>query len=493
MLLGFKTNTWRGADAYNHHHVRKDWKWDHPDGPPVDVTFDQGQLPSRPTLATGEVVVRVAVSYRVAPVMTQAVVPNPLAEVDIAVAEPSLDVVTSRSGVDAVVRRFREGLDAIEKAFPNARMIHVFAAVPPAVAFRLGTNVSPTIHARIQTYELDRAGPTAGYYPALVLQDAPALKFAPTEPEAAALGRERDVWQEELGRLQGWARELSPAAKVWTEDVEPSFAHRSGSRWDELPRIPNLRGMTAAVDLEKHAVEGGFAFNSGAQTWRLDDTFLLSILRRIPDEASRRCAIRLFLLHESVHDEQCLTASTAAGIGRFGKVLEELDYQADVWALLHEYRCRLSLAPDDISSRPCFLRGLVSVVMETMMAFDDAAGADTMQARRISRYLTWSWQYLELERAHTLEDCLTVMFEKPILEIYGLRTWWEDERLLCSLRPSEAGRLEVALLRNGQLHRYGLGTADRLDLLLEALRQHKPEEVYARLRAIADRVLFRRA
>jgi nucleoside phosphorylase len=179
MLLGTKVSTWRSVTAYNHHHTRKEWTWEDPAAPAPKVSLDLDSLPTRPSSAPGDVVVRVSVSYRVDPLLTRAQVLHPIAEIDLGVETPSLDVLVSPAGVEAVARRFREALDEIQKRLPNTSTVHVFAAVPPGVAFRMGAWISETIHARVQLHELERQGATNGYYPAFILQKAGQPKLVP--------------------------------------------------------------------------------------------------------------------------------------------------------------------------------------------------------------------------------------------------------------------------------------------------------------------------
>jgi hypothetical protein len=46
----------------------------------------------------------------------------------------------------------------------------------------------------------------------------------------------------------------------------------------------------------------------------------------------------MFLLHEGVHlATHRLSRETSVQVGRLPKVLEAVDYEADVWAMLHEF------------------------------------------------------------------------------------------------------------------------------------------------------------
>lgn len=490
MLVGMQVGTWRAVDAYQHHHVRKDWAWTAPHGEAPAIHLDIGELPGRTSLGEGEVVLRVSVSYAVDTRLTRAVVAAPLADLHLSL-DPVQTDLEAPAALDAIARRFREALDLIQDRLPRTRRIHVFASVPVGVAFRMGTTISPTMHAPIQTYELDRAGLDRGYYPAFVLQGAPVMVQTPTPVEATQLAHERGRWQAELDRIKRLAADLGSTSDGWLVDVGANAEARVGRAWRTMPRLGSLRALTARIDLDSRREDDSFRLDPGAACWRLDDGFLLSIIRRLDDEHERQRAARIFLLHELVHQDQCLTRSTSAQIGRFGKVLEEADYQADVWSFLHEYR--LARADAEVADPSRFFRDVVRVATEVMMAFDVAGGSsDEMQARRISRYLIWSWQALVLERATTFEECVAILLEKPVIELAGLDMFTRDRRLFCKLRVDSAHDLEIAVLRGAQLFRHACGPAAPLDRMLDALRDHDPGALREGLRGVADQVLAAR-
>lgn len=482
MLLGMEVSTWSSVDVFQRHHTSKDWKW-RTGISTLKATLDLDGVPQKASPARGDVVIRVGVSYTVDPQLTHAVVAVPLAAIDLLVEPVGLDVVNSPAEVENIANQFRHALDIAQNRFPNANLIHVFASVPAGVAFRMGTVISPTIHPRIQLYELDRAGTSRGYYPAFVLQDSTRSGLVASPEELVLLDSERALWQRELDQLK---RMASLQRASWADDVLESCASYA-ARLAPLSSMRDLRGINASIDLETRDVPDSFKFEAQHAFWRLSDDFLLSILRRIRSEEDRQRSIRIFLLHESQHDAQCLTAGMAAEIGRFGKLLEEADYQADVWAILHEYRYSSTASK---SPAPTLFCEILRVAMETMMAFDDAAGAtDEMQARRISRYLIWTWQSLELERATSFGDCVEILCEKPTIEIAGLHAWISNRRTVCSLNPERTEQLEIAVLRRTGLHRFASGPAARLDLILQGLQEHQASLVREYLRPISDQVL----
>src|SRR5690606_5018219 len=130
------------------------------------------------------------------------------------------------------------------------------------------------------------------------------------------------------------ARAASAEVARWTDGYVPL----ERPPWCELPGIAALGPVLTSVDLERTEVDG-FRFDRDASVWLLSDDLLLAITRRLETEVDRRAAARLFFLHEGLHEQvHGLSGAMSPSVGRFPRVLEELDYQADAWALLHELK-----------------------------------------------------------------------------------------------------------------------------------------------------------
>jgi hypothetical protein len=193
LQLGYHLGTWRGADAYLHHHGRKDWSWEASKRPrgPIEVRTDG--LPSEGSLGEGDLVIRVSTSHRVPPSQTIEIVPRPLAQVDVSVDAPGEDVLAYPNDLEAVALSFKRVLDRLHELYPNAQTVHLFAAVPVGLAFLMGTRVSQTIHPPVQTYQFDtKADPK--YYSALCLHRDPEPRTRISDEERAAAAGERVAW-----------------------------------------------------------------------------------------------------------------------------------------------------------------------------------------------------------------------------------------------------------------------------------------------------------
>lgn len=109
-------------------------------------------LPSRRRKASGDVVIRMNISYRVTAEVVEAVVPKHIASISISLNPPKLDKITTEHQIRDYGAVFRRVMDQIHELLPNTTTIHLFYSGPPAYAFYCGQQVSKTIHPRIVVY-----------------------------------------------------------------------------------------------------------------------------------------------------------------------------------------------------------------------------------------------------------------------------------------------------------------------------------------------------
>jgi hypothetical protein len=176
------------------------------------------------------------------------------------------------------------------------------------------------------------------------------------------------------------------------------------------------------VDLITTSVQDSFCYDPPGRMWRFDDRCLATLGRQFADPKDQRQAGRLLLLHEGVHlKTHVLTEATARQVRRFPKIVEKLDYQADVWAFVHDYEIQTEgTNPSDAVTR-AFLINVVPVGSDTFWAFDAAGDRQRIEVRRLNRYLIWYWQLLRLEGCSDLPSVLRVLANRPVIEIAGPR------------------------------------------------------------------------
>ncbi|UQA57427.1 SAVED domain-containing protein [Polyangium aurulentum] len=151
--LGYRVERRIKVDVYQRHHGREDWVWAPDDATATRALLKPLNLPEHGSMDAGPVVLRVSTSHRISPTETEEVIPRSLAVVDIALADPDEDALETRGALTEVVAAFNLAISRLKRLFPNLTAIHLFAAIPVGLAFRLGTQINPTIYPDTVTYQ----------------------------------------------------------------------------------------------------------------------------------------------------------------------------------------------------------------------------------------------------------------------------------------------------------------------------------------------------
>lgn len=498
--LGFLLETWQQIEVVPHHHARRAWGW----------LSDPGQEPARLAATAwpdykdrtpGEAVVRVSTSHLVDPQVTRRAVPDPVVEIDIALAHPSEDAFASLEEMHAVAQAFRKALDLIGDHFPGIDEVHLFASVQPGMALLLGAQISRTMHPPVQTYQYERHADNAPFHVPAILLNAPSpAPLLPLTEDAVERARlDRQGLQADLERMKGYCRrsERSPAESWVAGALSMRGGHPAfGGRWLRLPQLHETPLRETTIDVPTGAVEDSFRLNT-ERAWQIDDHWLDRLARRIPDQERRQRALRLLVLHEAIHrGPQALTRTSSREVGRFPKVLEEMDYHADVWAMLYEHALADLAGASDVANPQRYFLDTIRLATETMWAFDDdGAPLPRIQSRRLNRYLIWYWQYLHLERgtarggAMELEEILTLLADKPILELAGPTLLTRDERVFFDLDAKRVSVPELAIYHDGRLHRDGPRHDFSIVGLLDGVRMRDGAAILAALRGAFEQIV----
>lgn len=482
--LGCMIGPTRAVRAYQQRHDSKAWTW------PTDtetVTVKALESPQAVCHAKGDVILRVSCSHLTRSEVARAIVPFAIGELHVDVENPHEDVLRSEADVTLVSTKIGEALDRISHLYPNCDTIHVFAAVPPALAVRIGSEINPTIHRPLQTYQYD-GGADPPYVRALLVGARLAPPLTETQRENAS--RARTSFATALSQLQPLSAKESRRDE-WLEEIFGSTAALFTPAFKKLgPLGKNKAIVGASVALDAREADGEFRFDPGKRVWIFDDRLLAALAERLDEHQIEKSA-RLFLLHESIHvAEQGITSATADGIGRLPRVLEEADYIADLWAQVHEYARALREGETDEARAPAFFRELLALATATFWAFDAAElPLRAIQVRRLNRYLLWYWQRLALEHADTIADVVRVLNAKPILEISGPRVSTSRGRVMLDLDPTYFQDLEFGALVSGfKVVRVGTRRGAAVDNILRALREGKETEFLQALRGVFDSI-----
>ncbi|GAB4558613.1 MAG: hypothetical protein Tsb0020_03760 [Haliangiales bacterium] len=507
MQLGYLLGTGHAIEPIPHHHEHRTWGW-RADNAAAPAAVAPTKLPTAKDRSPGVAAIRVSTSHRVDDRATRAsMLETPLVEFEIALTEPSEDAFSSLAEVTAVAKEFRKALDVISDDFTGIERVHLFASVQPSVAVLLGAQISQAMHPPVQTYQYQRdAAPGPTHKPAILIGGRTRPAPPPlSDEERARAATDRSNLQKDLKRLKGLAsREPRPHAAdaTWLSpifgDAVEQRSPQLGRHWNQLPTLAKTPLPQTSVAIDARGVEDSFCLGADDQ-WQLDDHWLRTLSTRLPDQDERRSALRLLLLHESVHRGlQGLTRTQSRGIGRFPKVLEEIDYQADVWAMFYEYAHAQSQDPEIVADAKAFFMRLINAATETMWAFDDYGQLlEEIQIRRFNRYLIWYWQYLRIERTapsssdsrQTLIDVLDILVDRPVIELAGPAIITREQRIYLSFElPAPAVR-ELAVYDDGKLYRVGETGSLSIQELLDAVRGRNGAAIRDVLRAAAEQII----
>ncbi len=493
MYLGYLFGTTRALSAFQKHHVSQKWQGTVPPPGPRDSFAQVIDDLSEVIAASGEAIIRVSVSYEVEKQATLAVVPEPLAEVDVRVPIVGPDSTHDSDALESVAIAFRTALDRIKHYRPNTTLIHVFASVPVGVAFKLGARVSPTIHPEVMTYQFVNRGDVK-YRPAFTLHLAPQSNIILNEDERKLAASTRSKWSEEVKLISSFTGMIKPqktAVPGWLESLFPGIV-------DTLPlasAFPNFSCLSetelpsSRVSDAPASAEDGFSYSKRDQAWHFSDELLHTFNRQFNDEAELRRAGRLLVLHEAVHiSDHGLTEATAPRIGRFPKLLEEADYYADVWGFLHEFRLARNMLDDKCSIRQLFT-SIIETALKSFWAFDDTGRDQTeIQIRRMHRYLNWYWQALHMEGINSEAEALQRLLLKPQIEVAGPDIRAAGDRVFYPLQ-GKYGRAELAVMHENRIFRFGDGNASQVVDIFEGFRRRSSEQIRSALKGVFDQVV----
>ncbi|EYF05353.1 SAVED domain-containing protein [Chondromyces apiculatus] len=496
LYLGYLLETWQRLEVIPRHHEARTWGW-HPSQESRPARLAPLQLPDFKDRSPGEAIIRVSTSHRVDAQVTRDVVPGPvLVDLDIALEHPSEDAFSTMDEMLDVTRAFRQALDCIGDNFKSIKRVHLFASVQTGMALLLGAQISKTMHPAVQTYQYTRSSEEGPYHAPALLINGPRtpepVALRPEEVAQAALDREN--LDRDFRRMKGQVRrEQGEGRTSWPDAIlrNPAEGAVFAGMWKKLPPLWKTPLNQTKIDVATREVEDTFRLNPASE-WQIDDRWLARLACRIPEEVSRRRALRMLVLHEAVHrGPQALTRTSSKGIGRFPKVLEEMDYHSDVWGMLYEHTLTASESPEDVERPALFFRDLIHTATETMWAFDDdGQPLRRIQVRRLNRYLIWYWQYLLLEAAAmqqtSFHDVLVLLAQRPLIELAGPTLITEDERVYFPLDPALVTTPEVCVYHEGRLYRHGARYDFSITALLDGVRERNGEAILEVLRAAAE-------
>lgn len=474
--LGYLVGPWQKVEVYQHHHKRKNWLWADAREMEFNEKIEVSGMKDDIVPATGDVIIRISTSHPVNRENTLSVIPQPLAEYEISVGGCEEDILNCKEFVDAVAFKFKAVLDNVTKTRPGATAIHLFAAIPVGLAFRLGTIINPTMTAKLQTYQFSQLS-VKKYLPAISLGEDLPIQRNLTEADRKSAQDLRKIWKENFTDVKNhFTNHKNTDGESWLSGLLDATLPQFTPNIDTLAHITKTTLLNDELSLNGLDNIGGFKYDSLNNSWIFEDSFLLDIKNELIEDDRFKQAGRLLIFHEAIHAiSHGLTASVANQVGGFAKILEEIDYEADIWALLHEMSYLQGIG-QMLTKKS--LHSAIETAISTFWAFDRLSPfEEQIQIRRLNRYLNWYWQLLSVERASSFDEALNVLSVKPNIELAGPKIISNGSRSFYDLRNIENEHPELAAKRGNRIVRSGQSPVVDIKRLLSAFRQGDAQEV----------------
>lgn len=459
------------------------WTW------PTDdrtLTLTTSGLPTLPAVTShGTAVLRVSISAGISPGDVREIVGDEhLADVEISLdgdRPPGVTRVRSQADLEHVRLTFREALARLRAARPNIDVIYLFVAAPASVCFAIGQELKPRNSPPIQTFRYrSQSGQPSQQFAMLLSAESDSLApEAITAEESSSIQAARSgALARALEDVLAWAkreRDNGTLDRPWYSPLQlPVLEKRA-----PYPGLPGLHALVregAAIDGDGPPNE--YYYDPDRRLWRLSDRLVLRWRVKFPADDQLRRAFRLFLFHEYVHDHQTLTSTTAKEVGKFGSVMEHIDYVADSYSLLHElaYGRVETWSPERLKAR---LDDIVETMLGALWAFAPQSGTSKWDVRQLRRFMNWYWRQVQIRRASSLDETLRLLSSVPHVEIGGMAQVARGRRLFVSLdRTDPSTHLELGMvLEDDSLFRQGETANTSIRGLLAAFRGGRHEEI----------------
>lgn len=496
--LGYLIGNTHPYTIYQWHHEKNKWfKQIEPPFDKYEFKIKPLNLPQEKQKGKGEVIIRIGTSFEIDKQSTYEVVSNPANEFDIELSTPHFDSLHNQQNIRAVVETFQEVLNVFSNKLSDREQIHLFISSSAGLPFALGTRVNTNIYPFIQTYQYDRSQ-TPKYREAILITKEINDRVILTDNDKAIADTVRTQWEDQLqNKLKPFIRAITGSKfENWLQTVcETSDEYNSVSKylkspWSSVTDIGATSLKDDKIDVTVKNIDDGFEYIAKSNTWLLDDGFLSGLKRRLDKEQNTDLmqAGRLFFFHEALHYSKKghgLTKEIANGIGQFPKVIEEADYQADVWALLTEYRYCCMYEPNKLKNgvKEFFCNAIDSAV-ETMWSFvDTGTELNSIQIRSMNRFLNWYWQWIlieNLEGKGKLEDVVSILLNKPVIEFAGAPMELRAHRTFFKLNIRQQRNLQLAAFINNKVYRFA---PTEIDEIVSGFRELKGEKIKTALKS----------
>lgn len=491
--LGYCFGSWDDVDVYLFHREQMTWDWRNDDDKkfqPFVASFVEEKFD-----APIDVIYKVEVTYLTEDDDMKQVVDTASKIISLTLGNPGKDVFRNQEQLKSFAHQFSAGLDSIANFLPDADKIHLFPTVPVGLAFLMGTKINPLLSKPIVTYQYD-ANRTPKNEQVLILQETPSAEENITEEDRKFIAEIKAEFKAELeNKIAPFAAGKSidkakqSVALSWVKFILPisDYGEIEKGFWKAMPDITETIIKSSTLSLEIDKADDGFYIGEDDQ-WQINERFIFNIMNRLNRDKSKILrALRLFVFHEALHIHQNLTNYTARNIGRFPRVLEEADYVADVWAMIHEFAYSQTHHNQETKQEKVFFRQMIDVATKTMWAFDDLdPNNEEMQVRRVNRYLIWYWNYIQIDdrSCEKLQDIVNILANKPIIEIRGLDIRAQSQRTIFRLTSYKLDELEIGYFQlGGKILRASNAGGFQLNEIVKGFRERNGNKISGQLKS----------
>lgn len=269
----------------------------------------------------------------------------------------------------------------------------------------------------------------------------------------------------------------------WFSELIQNSERFKNTGFELLPGLQGTSLSTDEISIDITSTPDGFDYLNNK--WILDDSFLHGVIsRKNAVDFDIIIAGRLFLFHEALHYSphgHHLIKEIAQGIGQFPKVIEDADYQADVYAILSEYMLSKTFYSDDTEDVQAFFINAINAAVQTMWSFVGGKGkVDRFQIRSLNRLLIWYWQLILIEKTDNIEDIVDVLLKKPIIEIAGPEIRLVRHRTYFELNDYVHLKCQLAIFTNNKVYRF---QPNNIGSIIAGFREKDGEKILSGLRS----------
>jgi hypothetical protein len=461
--VGYLFNGLNDFWVYQYHHTKKEWYREVDVENIADFNILPIDLPNKVEKGKGDIFIRISTSYRIEPQHTYQILSNPTNEFDINLENLSPDAFSNQAKILDLLDCFQNVLSSCSNFLPDRDKIHLFMSTSAGIPFALGTKINPTIFPYVQTYQFSKDR-SPMYRKAILIDSTSNDALALTDTEIKIAKKIRKDWANQLKEnLLAFITNL-PSANWFDQVSVGSNDIKLSIDWSSLPSMNQTSLIHDSIDLKTTTVGNGFKYLNDMLSWQIDDAMLLSIDKRFKKNplVDKLQAGRLFLFHEGLHyspDGHNLGEEIATGIGRFPKVIEKADYQADAWAILHEYKFSSIYDSSKVNKNlKKFFLDTIDTAVETMWSFNDnGKEMNQIPIRSMNRFLNWYWQWIRIEQLKgngTFEEITSILFEQPTIEFAGAEITTINQRTYFKLADKPVDAFEMAIFYKNRVHRF---------------------------------------